>query len=67
MITLFLFEYLSILKVLSEKASNEILTEILSTRDDGVIRSFRSYLKFKDIEVNKYNWIKGHEWFKARI
>lgn len=56
------FEYLSILKVLSEKASNEILTEdIINSEYDGVIRSFRSYSKFKDIEVNKYNWIKGHD------
>lgn len=55
-------EYLSVLKSLSEKAKAEILTEdVINSEYNEVIKSFRDYSKFENIEVNKYNWIKGHE------
>ncbi|MFC4557311.1 hypothetical protein ACFO3D_03695 [Virgibacillus kekensis] len=56
------FEYLTILNTLSSNANDYVLDEYnISRLYNDVITSYRSFENFHDLEINKYNWIKGHE------
>lgn len=56
------FEYLTILNTLSSNANEHVLDEYnISRLYNDVITSYRSFENFHDLEINKFNWIKGHE------
>ncbi|HEC2172912.1 TPA: hypothetical protein R1915_000967 [Staphylococcus delphini] len=56
------FEYINIVRNLSISAGKGLLSEdIISKEYVKEILNFRDYKNFSDIEVNKWNWIKGHE------
>lgn len=56
------FEYVSILDILSSKAREGILSKNkINIYYDSTIKSFREYEHFTNFNMNKYNWIKGHE------
>ncbi|PTE35758.1 hypothetical protein BUZ00_07190 [Staphylococcus gallinarum] len=56
------FEYINIIKALSTIAKKGSLNEnLISEEYNKIIMEFRDYNKFHNIEVNKWNWIKGHE------
>ncbi|EIT0950323.1 hypothetical protein L1G40_001978 [Staphylococcus pseudintermedius] len=56
------FEYVNIVRNLSISAGKGLLNEdIISKEYVKEILNFRDYKNFSDIEVNKWNWIKGHE------
>gem|GEM_PF-2980724 len=56
------FEYVTILDVLSSKAREGTLTtNKINGYYDATIKSFRDFEHFKNFDMNKYNWVKGHE------
>lgn len=56
------FEYINIIEALSTTAQKGSLNEnLISEEYNKIVMKFRDYNKFHNIEVNKWNWIKGHE------